>query len=139
MVAHRHGVITEHIHALEVGHGILQVRLRHPGVHVATIEQQRITARQEYFRADLVDHGFAGRHAVFAITVLPESTVVVVGVQDRDVVNLVFFGARWRHRRTADQGQRCQGAKNGFGRSHGVALVPVGGLPDYGRWRNRTQ
>jgi len=67
---------------LEVRNGVLQVGLGHAGVHVATIEQQAVAACGRHLLADLIHHGLARRHAVFAIAVLPETAVVVVGVQD---------------------------------------------------------
>ena len=40
VVAHGHRVVTQQVHALEVGLGVLQVALGHAGVDVAAVEQR---------------------------------------------------------------------------------------------------
>ena len=86
MVAHRHGVVADAVHALEVGFGLLEIGFRYAGIDVATRQQQHAAACGFHLGADAVDQRLARRHAVFAITALPEATVVVVGMQHRQVI-----------------------------------------------------
>ena len=138
MIAHGHGVVSKHVHAFEIGHRVLQIRFRNPGIDVATVQQQAVATRLCHFRTNLVDHGFARCHAVLAVAVFPEPAVVVVGVQDRDVVDLVFFRSHRRGGCAAQQGQRDKGSQNVLGRVH-ERHFSVFALIDYGRSRLATQ
>ena len=93
VVSDSHGIVSKQVHAFEIRHGVLQVRLGYAGVYVATIEQQTVAAGTRYLGAELVDQRFACRHTVLAISVFPESAVVVVGVQNRYLESLVALGA----------------------------------------------
>ena len=42
VVAYRHGVVAQQVHAFEVGHGILHVGFWHSGVDVTAVQQQRV-------------------------------------------------------------------------------------------------
>jgi hypothetical protein len=95
VIAYGHRVIAQEIHALEVRHSVLQIRLRHARVHIAAIEQQAVAARCCHFGADAVNDGLACGHAVLTIAVLPEAAMVVVGVQDGDGVGLVALRDGW--------------------------------------------
>ena len=94
MVADGHGLVAQQVHALEVGHGVLQIRLGHAGVDVATVKQQALPALCRHVGADAVNHRLARSHAVLTVAVLPKAAMVVVGVHHGDAVGLVFLRAK---------------------------------------------
>ena len=102
MIADGHRVISQQVHAAEIGYCVLQVGFGDPGIDVTAIEQQAVTAGLRHFRADAIDYRFARRHSVLAVAVLPEAAVVVIGVQDGDLVGLVFLRA------ASLQGRACR-------------------------------
>ena len=106
MVAHRHGVIAQQVHAFEIRYRVLQIGLGHAGVDVATVEQQAVAASGSHFGADGVDHGLARRHAVFAVLVVPETAMVVIGVQHRDGIGAVSLRAGGRQMGASGQRQQ---------------------------------
>ena len=95
MVAQRHRIVAQELHALEIWLGILRVALRDAGVHIATIEQQHMAACGFDFCTLRVNQRFTGREAVFAIVVFPKSTMVVVGVQNRELDRAADWIERW--------------------------------------------
>ena len=107
MVADRHRVVAQQVHAFEVRHGILQIRLGHACVDIATVQQQAVTTAGSNVGTQGINHRFARCHAVFTIGVFPETAVVVVGVQDSDAVGFVAFRAR-----------RCTTREQGHEHSH---------------------
>lgn len=91
MVADRHRVVTHQVHAAEVRLGVLQIRFRHAGVDIAAGQQQQAAALRRHFLTNAVHQRFLRAQAVFAMIVLPEVTVMVVGMQNGDGVGLILF------------------------------------------------
>ncbi|KAF5055962.1 hypothetical protein DSECCO2_372210 [anaerobic digester metagenome] len=83
VVAHGHGVVAHGVHAADVRLGVQHVGFGHAGVDVPGIEQEHMAAPVRRLGPHPVDHGLARRQAVLALGALPETSVMVVGVQDR--------------------------------------------------------
>ena len=125
MVAHRHRVVTQQVHAFEVRHGVLQVRLRHAGVHIAAVQQQAVAATCCHIGANGINHGLARRHAILAVRVFPETAMVVVGVHDRQAVSAVFLRPNRQGRRQRRRAGRKQGGGNRGQRDQsGISELP---------------
>ncbi len=92
VVAHRHGIVTDAVHADEVGLGVLQIGLGDPGVHVATGEHQHLAARRLGLGAQTLDQGFLGGHAIFTLVVVPETAVGIVGMEDGQLADIFGTG-----------------------------------------------
>ena len=86
-----HRVVTHQVHAAEVRLGVLQIRFRHAGVDIAARQQQQAAALRRHFLTNAVHQRFLRAQAVFAVIVLPEVTVMIVGVQNGDGVGLILF------------------------------------------------
>ena len=91
VVTHRHGIVADAVHGHEVRLGILQIRLGHPGVHVATGEYQHLAAGRLGLATQAFDQGLLGSHAIFTLVVVPETTVGIIGVQNGQLADI--FGA----------------------------------------------
>ncbi|MNG95217.1 hypothetical protein D3C79_542460 [compost metagenome] len=91
VVTHRHGIVADAVHGHEVRLGILQIRLGHPGVHVATGEYQHLAASRLGLATQALDQGLLGSHAIFTLVVVPETTVGIIGVQNGQLADI--FGA----------------------------------------------
>jgi len=110
MVADRHCVVTHQIHAAEVRFGILQIGFRHAGVDITARQQQQTAPLRRDFLTDAVYQGFLCTQAIFAMIVLPEMAVVIVGVQNGDVVGLILFpGAGGSRQESQGYGQSACG------------------------------
>lgn len=88
-----HRVVTHQVHAAEVRLGVLQIRFRHAGVDIAARQQQQAAALRRHFLTNAVHQRFLRAQAVFAVIVLPEVTVMIVGVQNGDGVGLILSQA----------------------------------------------
>ena len=139
MVADRHRVVADRVHAFEVGLGVLQIALRHAGVDVAAVEQEHLAAAGLDLGADAVDQRFARRHAVLAVAVGPEAAMVVVGVQDRQLQRLARrragAGDQAGHDQQPTQAQRGKGCKGGKGEHRGSGNVGQCGAMSMGAAR----
>ena len=69
-------------HSPEIGLPILPVGFRDAGIDISAGEQKTMSTAGSDFAPNLVDQGFSGGHAVFAVFVLPESSMLVVRVQN---------------------------------------------------------
>ena len=127
VVAHRHRIVAQQVHALEVGPRVLQVGLGHAGVDVAAVEQQAVATGLGNLGADAVDDGLPGGHAVLPVAVFPEAAMVVVGVHHGELVGGVARRSR-RHQRTAREGEDQTQRKWKAGELHGVVLQRWNGL-----------
>ncbi len=91
MVAHCHGIVANVVHRHEVRLGILQIGLRHPGIHITTGENQYVTASSLGIGTQLLDQSLLGSHTILIFSVVPETAVGIVGVQDGQFADI--FGA----------------------------------------------
>ena len=91
MVADGHRVVAHQIHAAEVRLGILQIRLRNPGVNIAAREQQHAAAFCCHFFTNAVNQRFLRRQAILAIFTAPEVPVVIVGMQNGYLIRFILL------------------------------------------------
>ena len=124
-----HRVVTHQVHAAEVRLGVLQIRFRHAGVDIAARQQQQAAALRRHFLTNAVHQRFLRAQAVFAVIVLPEVTVMIVGVQNGDGVGLILSQALAAPTATSGNGQRACG---GFQRKRMANLRVLNGFYDEG-------
>ena len=93
MVTHCHGIVANVVHRHEVRLGVLQIGLRHAGIHITTGKNQHVTASSLGIGTQLLDQSLLGSHTVLIFSVVPETAVGIVGVQDGQFADIFGAGA----------------------------------------------
>ncbi len=108
MVAYRHCIVADEVHAAEVRLGVQQIGLRHAGVDVATGEHQHAAPFGSHRFTDAVYQRLLRRQTILPVVAAPEVAVVIVGMQNSNFIGFIFFVGLGRQTGQPPRGEKRQ-------------------------------